>query len=284
MNTPMTNVLVAARSARPLCAVLALLPVGGLAACENPLHMKPGAKSVLESVEAVTPAEAAEMALDPYDADRRYRGLQLLGTATWAGDPVYVRLFESRLDDTDPGVRGVAVRALGAHGSPEHAARIAGMLGKDADPGVRLECGRALQRLHNPAAVDPLLAAIDRQQEPEATVRAAAARALGQYAQARVVEKLIASLADESLAVNAATASSLRTLTGQDFGYDRTAWQAWYKGTKDLFAARSAYVYEGFHRDRKWWEYLPFIPPPPHEPSAMPAGLDPASFSAAPSK
>lgn len=269
----------AARLCRTVIAPALMLAGVVLGGCSgNPLGLKPGATSVLDSVAALpTPAEAVDMTLDKYDAGRRYRGTQLLSNASFAGEPLYVELFEGLLADKDPGVRGAAARALGLHGRTDHVPRLAEMLG-DRDAGVRTEAARALQRLHNPVAVQPLIAAIDPAKEVEPAVRLEAARALGQYPEPLVVEKLIASLADASLAVNAATVSSLRTLTGQDFGYERSGWQAWYGKSERPFEAGSVYVYEGYNRKRKWWEYIPLIPPPPHEPSAVPVGLDPTKY------
>ena len=86
---------------------------------------------------------------------------------------------------------------------------------------------RALQRLHSPAAIPALVKLVEEPNEPEAMVRAAAADALGQYADARVLEALIAALRDRDLAVNEAARRSLQTLTGQDFGQNFRAWVAW---------------------------------------------------------
>jgi HEAT repeat protein len=257
-----------------------VLAAGALGGCQtnNPLNMRPGAKSILESIAAEpSPAEAVDMALDKYDANRRYRGTLLLANAYFGGQPPYLDLFERHLGDPDPGVRSAAARALGLHGRPEHAPRLAALLA-DPDPLPRGEAARALQRLHNPRAIDALVERLDAAREPEYVVRAEAATALGQYPERRVVEKLIASLADDSLAVNAACAGSLRTLTGQDFGFDRAGWQRWYEGASAPFAAQAVYVYRGFHRRRKWWESLPFVPPPPNEPSAVPVGLEPGRY------
>lgn len=252
-----------------LCVLLAL------AGCSsNPLGLRPGAQSIFEAAREPTPAEAVDMALDPYDPDRRYKGTLLLSRQRFAGEDIYLDLFARRVTDEDPGVRAAATRALGLHGRQEHVPLLIERV-QDADPAVREEACRSLQRIHDPRAIDPLLAALNPAREPETPVRVEAARALGQYADPRVLEALIASLADDSLAVNAATLFSLRTLTGQNFGYDRAAWQGWYSGTTDLFAARSAYLYPGFRRSRRWFEYIPFIPPPPNEPQGLPVGMSP---------
>ncbi|CAG0970047.1 hypothetical protein PHYC_01193 [Phycisphaerales bacterium] len=246
-----------------------------LAACNsNPLGLRPGATSVLDFAREPSPSEAVDMALDKYNADRRYKGTLLLAKQRFASEQVYVDLFVQRATDTDPGVRAAATRALGLHGRPEHAPLLVERL-TDADPAVREEAARALQRIHEPSAIDALLLAMDRTREPEAAVRVEAARALGQYPQPRVLEKLIAALADDSLSVNFATVFSLRTLTGQDFGFDRAGWQGWYNATTDYFAARSAYLYPSFQRDKRWYEYIPMVPQPSNEPSGLPVGVSP---------
>lgn len=258
-----------------------LLLMGGLAAglgaglggCGAFADLKPGAKSILEFSQGPTVEEAAAWAIDPYDANNRYRGTQILAGQPFASESLYIKLFETNAGDEDPGVRAAAIRGLANHGGPEHAPRLIALL-TDADLNVRIEAARGLQRLHNPAAIDPLLERLDSDKEPEPSVRAAAASALGQYAQRRVVERLITSLSDENLAVNVSTQGALRTLTGQDLGIDRGAWAEWYRSDRNVFAARSVYEYPIFRRGKFWYEYIPFVPPPPNEVTSPPAGMD----------
>lgn len=244
------------------------------------IDAEPGATSLLQVLAPPSPQYAAELALDQYDPDRRYRGTILLANMPFGGEAVYLELYQDYLDDEDPSVRSAAVRALSNHGEPEHAVLIAERL---IDPAriVRLEAARGLQRLHNPAVVGRLLVAIrepdlaggERAAEDDALVRAEAAHALGQYAESRVVQALFAAIADRSLAVNRNALQSLRTLTGQDFGYDRRAWHEWYNETDNLFAGRRAYIYPTFQRGRRWMEYVPFVPGPPNEPASTPVGM-----------
>ncbi len=114
------------------------------------------------------------------------------------------------------------------------------------------------------------------EKEAEVRVRYEAARALGQYRERRVVEALIASLADDEFVVSDASAWSLRILTGQDLSSDSRAWLAWYKGAKDPFEAGSGYTYPVFQRGRYVWEYIPFVPQPPNEAAGLPAGMSPS--------
>jgi hypothetical protein len=220
-----------------------------------------------------TPQTAAAWATDRYDPNLRYKGTLLLATASWGGEPLYLGLYEAHSADPEPNVRVAAMRALGNHGGPEHAPILVRAL-TDPEPRVRIEAARSLQRVYAPdVAIDPLVLAMRGAGEDEAQVRAEAAIALGQYATNAVVQELIAALSDESLAVNHAAVTSLRILTGQDFGYDRRAWTAWVnRAGPNVFEARGTYLYPVFNRPRKIIEYLPFIPQPPNEQTALPAG------------
>jgi len=255
-------------------ASIATLPT--LSGCDS-MTLKPGAKGIFDGASGPGPTEAAEWSIDRFDADKRYRGTLLLANAPWANEPVYIKLFTDNINDVDPGVRAAAIRGLANHGSPEHVEIIAARL-TDEDPGVREMAARALQRIHSPDAIDPLLERLDPAKEGEFSVRTQAARALGQYRETRVVELLIQTLDDDNLAVTDACRSSLRTLTGQDLGLSRAAWATWYKAQEtgqEVFAAGGTYMYPIYSRDRDWWEYFPFVPPPPNEQASTPAGLIP---------
>ncbi len=258
-----------------LVVLVGLLSAVALMGCESAgFDLKPGATSIFQGFAPPSSADAAKWAIDPYDADKRYRGTLLLANAPFANDPLYLQLFTDNAKDKDPGVRAVAARGLGTHGGPEQVPLLVPLL-KDEDPTVRTEAARALQRLHNPVAIDALLVSLDRDKEPEAGVRLEAASALGQYAENRVVEQLIEALQDDNLSVDLTVQTSLRTLTGQDFGLDIIAWRAWYAHSKDVFAARSVYVYPVFWRSKHWYEHLPLVSGPPNEPQGTPAGMVP---------
>jgi len=231
-------------------------------------------ESILTVVSPPSPAEAAAWAADPYDSDKRLRGMALLANAPFGGEAPYLRVYEQRLTDEDANVRATAVRAISLHGGPEHVPALIERL-HDESTTVRQAAAYALQRLHNPVAVDPLLTATDPANEPDAAVRAAAAIALGQYAQPRVVQGLIAALRDRRLTVNHAARKSLQVLTGQDFGYRIAAWLEWSDQADDLFAGRGTYVYPVFRREPRLWElFLPWTAPP-NEVAAHPAGMSP---------
>jgi len=254
-----------------------LAAIAALGGCEAAgLEMKPGATSVLQAFAPPSPADAAKWAVDPFDADKRYRGTLLLANAPFAGEPVYVQLFVDNSKDTDPGVRSAATRGLGSHGGPEHGPLLVDRL-NDEDPSVRTEAARALQRVHYKPAIPAIMAKAEMEKELEPQVRMEAASALGQYPENRVVEQLIRCLADENLGVNRNAQSSLRTLTGQDFGIDRSMWLSWYSSNQNLFAARSVYIYPVFNRGKTWWEHIPFVPGPPNEAAGTPVGMMPGT-------
>lgn len=235
-----------------------------------------GAKSLSEVfAPSVSPAEAADMATDPYSPERRFQGTSLLAASDFGGGPVYIELYLHTIEDADPGVRAAGARALGRHGEPEHVPLLVDLL-KDTDRLVRFEAARSLQRLHNPVAVPALLDHLQLDREPDTDVRVASAGALGQYPESRVLQGLIGALGDPRLAVNYAVRGSLATLTGQDFGVDRSAWMQWIGQASDPFAAGRTYVYPGFERAKKPYEYLPFTPNPPRETASAPVGLDPS--------
>jgi len=241
-----------------------------------------GADSILEAFEMPSPAEAAEMAQNEYDSSARYRGTILLANAWFVSDnPAYVEMFEDYLvNDEDPIIRAVCARALGNHGGPEHAPLLADAL-DDESTQVRIEAARALQRIHDPTTIDPLIEHLFPPEElrgiagePDPDVRLEVARALGQYENFTVVQALIGALEDPDLSVNRAALWSLETLTGQNFDLDTGAWLTWLEETDEPFAAGGAYVFPVYKRDKAWYEWVPFVPSPPNETPGPPAGLD----------
>lgn len=262
-------------SARPLgLALLCAIVAAGLGGCEG--LPTGGAQVETESIFSMfsgpTPVEAAAWAVDPYDADKRARGILLLANASFGGERVYVDVYEASLNDSDMAVRASAVRALALHGDSRHAPRIAVQL-ESQDRLLRWEAARALQRLHNPLIVDALVRRLDPRTEPESEIRAAAATALGQYAETRVIDNLIAALDDRDLLVNRAAQDSLRTLTGEDFRFDVRRWVAWRRETSEPFAGRSEYVFPVFYRTPSWIETIVPWMTPPNEVASVPVGM-----------
>lgn len=259
---------------RRAAALLLAFPALALPACQDIgfAGADPDANSVLSIVAEPTPAEAAQWAVDPHDPDKRARGMLILANKPFGGEPVYLQMYRAGLTDSDPGVRAVAIRALALHGLPEDVPRIIEHFDSE-DRLLRWECARALQRLHNPVAIGPLISHTLDEKEPEANIRAAACTALGQYAETRVVDALIQALDDRDLHVNLAAKKSLRTLTGRNFGYDTSEWVAWRRESDDLFADRGTYTYPVFYRTPSWVERVVPWMQPPNEETAKPVGM-----------
>ena len=257
-----------------------------LAGCEQMgMNAPRGAESILEVFQPTSPTEAADWFLNSKDDDKRYRGAVLLANAWFVGEnPAYLEAFKDYLlTDPDPSIRAVCARGLGNNAGPEYAPALARAMREDDVVEVREEAARALQRIHSTEVVRPLVDAsrepdprlVGRPSEPEAAVRVEAVVALGQYEDPYVVEVLIDALDDSSLVVNRAAIQSLKTLTGQDFGYDAAQWTRWQREASDLFAAGDVYEYPVFTRSKDWWEFIPFVPQPPNETPATPAGTVP---------
>ncbi len=256
-------------------AISTALIVAAFCGCGS-LDLEPGTEGLLQGMlsgrRGPRPADAARMAIDPYNANNRTVGTLALANAYFAGGEPYVALFADNIDDEDAGVRAAACRGLANHGEATHAPLLTKLL-KDPDAGVRLEATRGLQRLHNADAVLPLVALLDPAKEPETPIRSEAAIALGQYRENRVVRALIAALADPQLSVNMAAERSLFTLTGQTLGQDRAAWSTWLtEHSEQTFASAHEYTFPIFNRKKKLFEYLPLVPPPPNETASVPAG------------
>jgi HEAT repeat protein len=119
------------------------------------IDVEPGSEGLLKGAltgrRGPRPLEAAEMAIDPYNANNRYLGTLALANAYFAGQEPYVALFVDNIDDPESSVRAAAARGLANHGEASHAPLLLGLL-SDEDPRTRQEATRGLQRLHNPQA------------------------------------------------------------------------------------------------------------------------------------
>ena len=232
-----------------------------------------------ESFAPKTPTQAASDALDPYNADLRREGVVLLSNAPFGGADVYLDMYRNYVEyETDPLVRAASITALGRHGTPEDAVLIAPWMSPEVtkSENVRWVAAKALQRLHNPEVVEPLITVLMKSADSVGETKAAAAVALGQYPEDRVFQSLLVALDDRRLSVNVDAAQSLSTLTGQSFGMDRIAWQRWYDGLSDkskLFAGQQDYFFPTYDRDKLWFEYITFWIQQTYESPSTPAGL-----------
>ncbi|MBM4109910.1 MAG: hypothetical protein FJ254_00950 [Phycisphaerae bacterium] len=247
---------------------LALLP---LAACDS---MMSDFDLLGKSFSPPTPQEAAAWAVDPSDPEAQRRGLVLLGTATFGGDPTYIELYRIYVTESrDPLVKAAAIECLARFAQPSEAKLIALQL-KDAAVPVRVAAARGLQRLHHREIVDQLWTRLLEETE-ETDVRAELAIALGQYPEDSVVQALIAALDQPELCVNLAASQSLWMITGRDFGTDRTKWLEWYalQPIDDRFRQANAYTYPTYRRELELWDWMIFWDRPHFEIPGAPIGL-----------
>lgn len=236
-------------------------------------------KSIGQAIKPTTPADAARMMMDPYNADNRREGTTLISNAPWGGVDIYLSAYRDKvLNEQDPIAKAAAIRALARWGDPEDAVRIIPHLTHE-NLQVRWESAKGLQRLHNSVAVPDLLKVL-RDDAEHSDVRVAAAIALGQYPEDRVFHGLVAALDARELAINTASENSLHTLTGEHHETDSVRWLAWYNSTMqsgDIFADRSEYLFPTYTRDDTFWERVMFWTTRHWEQSAPPAGLRPKS-------
>ncbi|MBI1371154.1 MAG: hypothetical protein GC159_00090 [Phycisphaera sp.] len=217
-------------------AVPAVLWIGG---CEKGQGL--GVGDFVNDLIPPTPGETAREAFNVYDPDQRRKSITKLSTAPWGGEEPYLKTYRLLVDDPDPTVRAACIAALGRHGYADDVNAITPYL-KDRTYFVRWEAAKALQRLHNPKAIDPLVATV--RDDDEADVRVAAANALGQYTDPKVFQALVGALNDDDYAVVTEAMKSLKLMTGQSLGDDGGDWLAWAeKNNEKLFASGEAYTY-----------------------------------------
>lgn len=236
---------------------------------------------VLEPIMPPTPGEAARDAFNIYDADVRRRSVALISASPFAGEAPYVRMYRLLMDDPDPTVRAAALAALGRHGGVEDVPIMIQHLTHEASF-VRWEAAKALQKIHAPEAVRPLIAAL--RDDEDLDVRLAAAMALGQYRERAVFDALVGALNDRDFGVRKAAARSLATLTGQDMGTDGTRWLAWadQKPEEAIFADARPYTWQPYVKPRGVFDRMQFwkkpVIPEPRPPIGAEARADePAS-------
>ncbi len=235
--------------------------------------------NMAEVFDPITPTRAAVMALDQHNSDDRRQGVTLLANSPFGGAPDYLALYRDYIaSDRDPLVRAAAIKALARFGDPMDALIIAPWLDYEESKSmqVRRAAATALQRLHNPSVVLPLLRSLNNQNE-ESQVRNAVAIALGQYPQHQVFNGLVDGLRSNDLLINLSSAQSLHVLTGQVFGTDWDAWYEWSALTtdlgQDLFAFKSDYEYPTYQHLDRWWDNLIFWEYRINERPDSPAGL-----------
>lgn len=252
--------------------IISLLSLFGLVApgCGSGSAAK--TDSFLKDLFPPEPGDVAREAFNVYDPDKRRKSVNLLSNAPWGGEAPYLKTYRLLVDDPDPTVRAACLRALGKHGEPSDIAAILPYL-KDKTDFVRWEAAKALQRLHDPSAIDPLIEAL--RIDDAADVRAAAANALSQYPLPRVFQGLIGALNDDNYAVVVESQRALQTLTGEDFGEDGARWLAWSENhEQDLFARKDVYYYPQFVPPPTFWQKMQFWKQPKQIVPRQPTGVE----------
>ena len=223
-----------------------------------------------------TPSEEARNVFNVYDPDIRRRALNNLSASPFGGEGPYVRLYRLLIDDPDPTVRAAAVKALGLHGEVKDVSLINIRLEDEASM-VRWEASKSLQKIHNPQAIKPLIAAMNKDSDHD--VRMACADALGQYAQPEVFSALVAALDDSRFGVALAAQKSLTILTGAELCSEGSAWLKYREAnTSNLFANQQTYMWQpyspprGFVSKMQFWKKAK--PAKPAKPAQTPVGLD----------
>lgn len=291
-----------------LAAAMGTAAGGGMVGCET---MGQDIRDLGSIISPRTPAEASRDMFNMYDADKRREGLTLISNASFGGAEVYVAAYRDMVaNERDPVVKALAIRALAKHGRPEDALLIVqhlrlcencvqknqldGLTGAAAanrrvdcqstacrsdNVQVRWEVAKGLQRLHNPEVVPDLISLL-RDNTEHTDVRIAAAVALGQYPEDRVVQSLVGALDARELAINMAAEQSLHTLTGQSFDMEPRRWLNWYNQAVvngEAFAGGKEYLYPTYSRRETIWDKLAFWTSRNYEQPAPPAGLRPQS-------
>lgn len=216
------------------------------------------------------PGDVARDAFNVYDPDQRRRSINLLSNAPWGNEAPYLRTYRLLVDDPDPTVRAACIRALGKHGEPQDVPLITPYLDQAQPNFVRWEAASALQRLHNPAAIDALIAAM--REDEEHDVRATSAHALGQYAQPRVFQSLVGALTDDDYFVVNQAVGSLELLTGQKFGEDGAAWLDWADANDNLFAHQQPYRFPVYVKPPGFLDKVQFWKAEPRPSENIPTG------------
>lgn len=253
-----------------LVAVALVLPALASMGCsrrDNPFS------DLMEPFYTPTPSQAARDAFNVYDADKRRASVNVLSAAPFGSEEAYLRMYRLLLDDADATVRGACVKALGLHGTVKDAELIVPRL-SDPAPYVRWEAAKALQKIHTPLAVTPLVTAMSK--DEDADVRMAAALALGQYPQPAVFNALVGALDDTDFGVNEAARTSLSTLTGQDFGTDGSLWLIWAqrRQARSLFEQQQQYVWQPYIKPRGFWDKAQFWKPVEIPSPRVPRGME----------
>ena len=150
--------------------------------------------------------------------------------------------------EPDPLVRKAIQETIGGYSTPlARDVLVAGLSDEDLD--VRLACCQKLGQRAEPTSVQVLRGVIEN--ETELDVRLAAVDALGEISTNDSIAVLAIALKDRDPAMQFAGVQSLRKISGQDFGNDVNAWQAYAAGEQPQIAPKASVA-------QRIKEYSPF--------------------------
>ncbi len=129
--------------------------------------------------------------------------------------------------EQDPLIRRHIIRTFGYFNTPV-AATVLKAAVNDSDSNVRLAACEAWGRRGGKEAAEVLMGVLS--SDTDIDVRLAAARAVGQTREASAVGNLAEALYDTNPAIQFRIASSLKEISGKDYGTDVNKWRAYAKG------------------------------------------------------
>jgi HEAT repeat protein len=189
----------------------------------------------------------------------RYNAARALGNI---GDNKAVPDLVKALKDKEWEVRFYAAEALGKIGDVQAARPLANLVSKDPDPKVRLAAIKSLDQVQGKSEYRAVISALS-DAEPEVrgyaaellaswnleeaqpkiikmlkedrsnVARSSCAHALGVYNNISAVPALIQALGDEYKDVRIYALDSLKKISGQNYGYDKQAWDHWFELNKE---------------------------------------------------
>lgn len=188
----------------------------------------------IQNLSGDTPIKYARMTMSD-SADARRVGINGLVEKDFGKRPPYTdRYADLASMDPDPLVRATAIRALNQSRDKSRTKLFIKSLG-DASPLVRLEAAKALRRVPDPDAAEPLLKVLNTPDEDK-DVRIAAADALQHYKRLDVARSLVALLSNRDFGLAWQSRRSLKALTGRDLYYDDAAWLQYLTGPEKPFS------------------------------------------------
>jgi len=134
------------------------------------------------------------------------------------------------LKDEQENVRVAAIKFLNGRKDTATIQDIREAFTKDKSGNVRAIAARTIGEMKDTAAVDALMIAVI--EDPDNFVREECAASLGAIRDSKALPALIEALKDDYKDIQLKAASSLKEMTGQDFGKDYEKWLNWYASNK----------------------------------------------------